>query len=117
VLAPVRVDTVDPAFDVVLAHAAIAVIAQQEALAGIDHEEPARVKLRRPARVREATPAPLTWRVGWTMLACAPSEGDLGDEIVNATKVTAPQDHDFVFFTPRHRARAALWCRLIPAQP
>ena len=99
VLAPVRVDTVDPAFDVVLAHAAIAVIAQQEALAGIGHEEPARVKLRRPARVREATPAPLTWRVGWTMLACAPGEGDLGDEIVNATKVTAPRDHDFVFFT------------------
>jgi hypothetical protein len=51
------------------------------------------------------------------MLACAPGEGDLGDEIVNATKVTAPQDHDFVFFTLRHRARAALWCRLIPAQP
>jgi hypothetical protein len=60
VLTPVRVDTVDPAFDVVLADAAIAVVAQQEALAGIDHEEPARAKLRRPARVREATPALLT---------------------------------------------------------
>jgi hypothetical protein len=56
-LAPVSVDAIAPALDVVLAHAAVVVIAQQEALAGVDHDVPSLVELRRLARVRETPPA------------------------------------------------------------
>jgi hypothetical protein len=57
VLAPISVDAIDSALDVVLADAAVVVIVQQEALAGVDHDVPLLIELRRLARVRETASA------------------------------------------------------------
>src|SRR5437870_4375043 len=56
VLAPVIVDAIDAALDVVLAHAAAVVITQHDAIAEIEHDVPAFVELRRLARMRESLP-------------------------------------------------------------
>jgi len=56
VLSPVIVDAIDPAFDVVLAYAALIVIAQQQAPTGIDHEAASRVELLRLAGMHESPP-------------------------------------------------------------
>ena len=106
VLASVSVDAIEPALDVVLAHAAVVVIAQQDALAGVDHDIPSLVELRRPAQVRESPPTQRTRQSSETALSRALGEGDLGYGIVGAAQVgVAPQDHAFFAFA--HRARAA----------
>ena len=111
VLASVSVDAIEPALDVVLAHAAVVVIAQQDALAGVDHDIPSLVELRRPAQVRESPPTQRTRQSSETALSRALGEGDLGYGIVGAAQVGfAPQDHAFFAFA--HRARAALRARV-----
>src|SRR5881409_2311685 len=64
VLASVVVDAIGPALDLVLAHAADIVTDQPEAPAGFDHQVPALVDLRRPARVCEPAPAERARLVG-----------------------------------------------------
>ncbi len=56
VLASIIVNAIDPALDIVLAHAAVLVTAHPDAHAGFDHQVPARVDLCRPARVCEHRP-------------------------------------------------------------
>jgi hypothetical protein len=56
VLTPIVVDAIDPALDVVPAYAALIVIAQQQAPAGIDHEAASRVELLRLAGMHESPP-------------------------------------------------------------
>jgi len=80
VLAPVSVDTIDLALHTVLAQAAAAGLSRQEARACV-------VELGQLARMPESAPAPRAWRGGGLPKLCAPSEGLLGDVIVNASEI------------------------------
>jgi hypothetical protein len=88
VLTPVVVDAIDNALDVVLAHATIVVAARPKTRAGVDHQVPERVVLRRSAWVCELTPA----QRGET-LPRAPGEREVGDEVVDSSEIIAPLNH------------------------
>jgi len=85
VLAPVSVDTIDLALHTVLAQAAAAGLSRQEARACV-------VELGQLARMPESAPAPRAWRGGGLPKLCAPSEGLLGDVIVNASEIVQPPE-------------------------
>jgi len=91
VLAPIIVDAINEALDIVLAHAAAVMAARSKAHADLGHGVSERAEQRRLARMAE--PPPTQNAGGYLTKSCAPGEGKLGGQIVDSGQIVAPLQH------------------------